>query len=211
MFKKVIITLHILWLFLWVTILVFMLLPSSQGGHPPIAIFSPFAVMFGVTGHAFLLIVQFLRSLSNRVDERYRHGVAKHGWPWQVILALVILSFLSLQAVLIVPRQLMSILRGEIDILHTVPTIVLLIVSVVALLGLVFRAHWTYRLIQTLCILYIVYLIILFVLAAYTGSISSFPVGIVLTSVSILVAFLYLFSISYGVRRFFRYEIQNKS
>jgi len=203
MFKKVIISLHILWLLLWVTVLIFMLLPSSQGGHPPISIFSPFAVMAGVAGHAFLLIVQFLRSLSNRIDDKYRQGESKYGWPWQVILALVVLSFQSLQAVLIVPRQLMNIIRGEIDILHTVPTVVLLTVCVVALIGLVLRVRWSYRLIQILCILFIAYPIALLGIAAYTGAISSFPVVFVLATVSITTAFLYLFSISCQVKGFF--------
>jgi hypothetical protein len=82
--------LHIVWLVLWLGVTVFMLLPSSQAGHPPVMVFWFYPVGYGIAGHVLLLALAYLKRLSDKVAARSEN--LPRTWPWPVWIAVLLLA-----------------------------------------------------------------------------------------------------------------------
>lgn len=198
-YKNIFLWLHVAWLLLWGLVLVFMLLPSSQAGHPPIIVFAIYPLMYGIEGHLLLLFIQFLYRVSNRAASRSTSTSTDSGWPWQVVLALVILASSAFSILIFIPLQFIGTVEGGMPA-FMIPVVIL---KLVALYGLIVRTRWGYRLIQGLCLFLLVALLGLLVFYitdehTATSVLVKLPIYIGLYAV-----YVYSFSTADKVKRFF--------
>jgi hypothetical protein len=211
--------LHVTWLVLWLLVLGIMMLPASQAGHPPIVIFAPYAIVFGVLGQLFIFIVQFIYNYSSRVKPDSIAGTHNRDWPWQLKLALLVLGYFSFYQlifnVLFSPfivaiysiffnvNAVNTASGGPVfPLYYVLYTLTVIATCFVALYGLIVRKKWTYRLILVLCALEIVIITAFLAFFIYQGKVDSvlfrFLPVIILTPV-----YMYSYSRSGKVKQFF--------
>lgn len=198
-FKK----LHRVWMYIWLPIFILMVMPFMQAGHPPIIFFSPFAISAGVIGHLFILLMNFVYSYSNKNIEPTANATTQGSWPWQVILLLVILSFMMISAIKGAIALSMMSETVSFGLFANATVLLHYLLPPAGLAALITRKPWGYRIIQLICLMLIILLMIYFITVLTYRHIPSDL--FVLPVVAIIIfAYLYSFSKSVKVKSFFR-------
>lgn len=193
--------LHITWLLIWLAVFILMVMPFMQAGHPPIMVFSPFAIGIGLLGHLFIALMQFIYSRSNKNFTASSDTPFEGNWPWQVILLLVIFSFMAVGAI----QGFIAIIRAaSFGYLGNFVVILNILIPITGLIALLKRQPLGFRFIQGIGSLLIALLTIyMFIRLTYYRHLPDdfivLPIAIICIAV-----YLYLFSKSNRVKSFFR-------
>lgn len=199
--------LHTLWLLLWGAVLGFMLLPSSQAGHPPIIVFWFYPVGYGIFGHLFLLVLGFLKRVGNKVAAA--SGKLPQSWPWPVWIAVMVFTMLVLSGLVTVALYLISPRQAEIShvISYVLPRQLLPgALAVIGIFGIVTRKPWTRFYVPALAVVVWAVWPGPLIYAAFLGKVS--PMTLVNFSwlSALLLGFAIWFFRSGSVKRFFGIE-----